>query len=233
MRPDERSSPPSLAHLAGTDSMGRDVFSRLMVGARFTLAVALVTVACSSAVGVALGMASGFAGGSADEALMRLMDALNSFPGMLVALVVVCALDFTKYAIAVALCVMFIPSYARIARMETIRIKDSPFVKNARAFGASNFRLLYSRIFPNVFPMLLPSIVVGFSNAILAESGMSYLGLGIQPPAPSWGRMLSESQNVIFSSPWCALSAGLSIVCAVSGFNCLGEGLRKKYARHL
>ncbi len=226
-----RSQPPSLAHLAGTDMLGRDIFSRLMVGARFTLFVAASTVAVSTVTGSVLGLAAGYIGGIVDETLMRMIDALTSFPGILIALVIVTVMDYGQYTIILALCIMFVPSYARIVRMGTMQYKESEFIQNYRVYGASHLRLLLVHIYPNIMPVLLPSIIIGFSNAILAESSMSYLGLGIQPPAPSWGWMLNEAQGVIFKSPWYALSAGLMIVLTIVGFNCLGEGLRKRFGR--
>ncbi|HBG66078.1 MAG TPA: peptide ABC transporter permease [Treponema sp.] len=229
----ERSQPPSWAHPAGTDNMGRDILSRLMVGSRFTLLVALGTVIGSTLAGSVLGMVSGYIGGWTDEVIMRLIDAVNSFPGLLIALVIVTVLDYGKYTIIPALCIMFIPSYTRIVRMGVMQCKEAEFVKNYRVFGASDVRLLTVHIFPNIMPQLFSSIIIGLSNAILAESSMSYLGLGIQPPAPSWGWMLNEAQGTIFKSPWYAVSSGIMIVITIVGFNCIGEGLRKKYARSL
>jgi len=223
----ERDLPPSLKHLAGTDRFGRDIFSRLMVGSRFTLLTALVTVATSSFLGTLLGLFSGYIGGLLDEAIMRLVDAVTSFPGILTALIIVTVLDYGKYTIILALCIMFIPSFTRIARMGVLQYKESEFVHYYRTFGASHIRILFVHILPNLRPMLLSSIIIGLSNAILAESSMSYLGLGIQPPAPSWGWMLGEAQNTIFRSPWYAVSVGFIIVITIAGFNFAGEGLRK------
>ncbi|MBQ3801480.1 MAG: ABC transporter permease [Treponema sp.] len=222
-----RSCPPSLAHLAGTDSLGRDIFSRLMTGARFTILVAVSTVALSSLAGSILGLTSGYFGGVADEIIMRVVDALTSFPGILIALVVVTVLDWGKLTIIVALVIMFTPSFTRIVRVGTLKYRETDFVQRCRVYGCSVPRILFLHVYPNVFPLLFPSIIVGLSNAILAESSMSYLGLGIQPPTPSWGWMLSEAQNLVFKSPWYAASTGAVIVLAVVGFNCLGEGLRK------
>lgn len=221
--------PPSLLHPFGTDSMGRDVFSRAITGARFTLFVAAATVGCTTVIASILGLAAGYLGGAVDEIIMRLVDALSSFPGILTALIIVTVMESGKYTIILALTIMFIPSFTRIVRTGTLQYKDADFVRSNRVFGDSGLRLLLVHIFPNTFPLLLSSIVVGFSNAILAESSMSYLGLGIQPPAPSWGRMLYEAQSTIFTAPWCALAPGLMIVVTIIGFNCLGEGIRKRY----
>ncbi len=222
-----RNCPPSPSHIAGTDNLGRDIFSRLMTGGRFTILVALSTVALSSLAGSILGMISGYFGGVLDEIIMRAVDALTSFPGILIALVVVTVLDWGKFTIILALVIMFTPSFTRIVRVGTLKYREAEFIQNCRVFGCSLPRILLMHIYPNVFPLLFPSIIVGLSNAILAESSMSYLGLGIQPPTPSWGWMLSEAQNMVFKSPWYAASTGSLIVLAVVGFNCLGEGLRR------
>jgi peptide/nickel transport system permease protein len=228
MDPGHRFALPGWPHLLGTDNFGRDILSRLMVGARFSLLVSLSTVTLGTVFGVLLGMPAAYFGGAVDELVMRLIDALTSFPGILLALVVVTVLPSGRYAIVVALGVLFVPSFTRIARSGTLQFKDSEFAVSARAFGASGFRVMFVHILPNIYPQLLSAIVVGLSNAILAESGMSYLGLGIQPPAPSWGRMLAEAQAFLFNSPWGAIAPGLAIMLAVLGFNRLGEGLRKE-----
>ena len=224
-----RMAAPSLVHLFGTDNFGRDIFSRVMAGSRFTLLVAVATVLSSAFFGTVLGMISGYIGGFIDELIMRVIDAVNSYPGIMVALIIVTVLPYGNFTIVVALCIMFIPSFTRIVRTGVLQYKNADFVKNNRVFGVSDFRLLTVHILPNVFPLLLSSIVVGLSNAILAESGMSYLGLGIQPPTPSWGRMLFEAQSIIFKAPWYAIAPGLMIVVTIVGFHCIGEGLRKRY----
>ena len=224
-----RFAPPSLQHLFGTDNMGRDVFSRAVTGARFTLLVAVSTVAGCTAVSCVLGLASGYIGGFVDELIMRLVDAISSFPGILIALIIVTVLEHNNYTIIIALCIMFVPSFTRLIRTGTLQYKNMDFVKCNRIYGDSDLRLLLVHIFPNILPLLLSSIVVGLSNAILAEAGMSYLGLGIQPPAPSWGRMLYEAQSILFTAPWCALAPGVMIVVTIAGFNFLGEGIRRKY----
>ena len=224
-----RLAPPSAAHLFGTDNLGRDIFSRAMTGTRFTLLVAMATVLSSAFIGTVLGLASGYIGGWPDEVMMRLIDAVSSYPGILIALIIVTVLPTGKYTIVVALCIMFVPSFTRIVRTGTLQYKNAEFVKNNKVFGVSDLRLLTVHILPNLFPLLLSSVVVGLSNAILAESSMSYLGLGIQPPAPSWGRMLYEAQSTIFKAPWYAIAPGLMIIVSIVGFNCLGEGIRKRY----
>lgn len=224
-----RFSPPGVGHLLGTDNFGRDVFSRIMCGAKFTLFVATSTVCIGTLIGVILGLCAGYFGGAADESIMRLIDALNSFPGILLALVMVTVFGQGKYTIIPALGILFIPSFTRIVRSGTLQFKNSDFIESAETFGASHIRIMFIHILPNLYPSLLTAIVVGLSNATLAESSMSYLGLGIQPPTPSLGRMLFEAQPYLFNAPWIALAPGILIMIIVLGFNYLGEGLRKKY----
>jgi peptide/nickel transport system permease protein len=230
MEAGRRFLPPNGNHILGTDNFGRDVFSRIMEGGRYSLLAALLTVAGSAALGSVLGLGSGYAGGPADEVLMRLMDALSSFPGILLALVMVSLLGNGEGTLVIALLVLFIPSFTRIMRSGMLQFKDRDFVKAARLWGASPGRLIFVHILPNVLPSLLSASVLGLSNAILAEATMSYLGLGIQPPLPSWGRMLSESQNYLFNAPWCALAPGLMIVLTVMAFHFLGEGIRRRFS---
>ena len=224
-----RSQAPSLTHFFGTDNFGRDVFSRAMVGARFTLLVSVSTVLLAAVISIILGLVCGYAGGMLDEIVMRVIDAINSFPSILIALVMVSILNYGKLTIIPALVIMFIPSFTRIVRTGTLQYKNADFVLSNKVFGDSDVRILFVHILPNIYPLLLSSVVIGLSNAILAESSMSYLGLGIQPPIPSWGRMLKEAQDIIFSTPWAALAPGLMIVVTIVGLNCIGEGIRKKY----
>jgi peptide/nickel transport system permease protein len=224
-----RSQAPSLTHFFGTDNFGRDVFSRAMVGARFTLLVSVSTVLLAAVISIVLGLVCGYAGGMLDEIVMRVIDAVNSFPSILIALVMVSILNYGKLMIIPALVIMFIPSFTRIVRTGTLQYKNAEFVMSNKVFGDSDFRILFVHILPNIYPLLLSSVVIGLSNAILAESSMSYLGLGIQPPIPSWGRMLKEAQDIIFSTPWAAIAPGMMIVFTIVGLNCIGEGIRKKY----
>jgi peptide/nickel transport system permease protein len=229
MESGRRFLPPQGRHLLGTDNFGRDVFSRIITGGRYTLLVALLTVAGSALAGSVLGLVSGYSGGPWDELVMRLMDALSSFPGLLLALVMVALMGNGQFTLLIALLVLFVPSFTRIARSGTLQYKHRDFVRAAEIMGASPFRILFRHILPNLAPSLLSAAVLGLSNAILAEAAMSYLGLGIQPPLPSWGRMLSESQNFLFNAPWCALAPGMMIMLTVLAFHTLGEGIRRRY----
>jgi peptide/nickel transport system permease protein len=229
MNTSERFLPPALNHLFGTDNFGRDNFSRIMVGTQFTLLVSLSTVSIGVAFGIILGLTAGYVGGYGDEIIMRFIDAMTSFPGILLALVMVTVLDEGDYRIVVALGILFIPSYTRIVRSGALQYKNSDFVLSARVLGASPLRIMFVHLLPNIYPQLLSAIIIGLSNAILAESSLSYLGLGIAPPKPSWGRMLSEAQSYLFNAPWYALTPGIMIIITVLGFNFIGEGIRKKY----
>ncbi len=225
----ERFQAPGFLHLCGTDNFGRDIFSRIMDGVKTTFLVALFTVGFGAAFGVVLGAFAGYHGGWIDEVIMRLSDALTAFPGVLLALVFVTVLGQGKYPMVLALGLIFIPSFARITRSGFLQIKEEEFVKSARVFGAGSLRIMFVHILPNIYPSLLSAVTIGFSNAILAEAVMSFLGFGIQPPDPSWGRMLSEAQAYLFNAPWYALAPGLMIVITVLGLNFIGEGLRKTY----
>jgi peptide/nickel transport system permease protein len=217
--------PPSPQHWFGTDNFGRDNFSRAATGARYSLLVAGSTVGISSFVGVSIGLFSGYVGGILDEIILRLTDALSAFPAVLAALVTVTLFGGNKFAIIPALAIAFLPSFIRLARSGAMRLKNQDFILAAYALGASKVCVMFRHLLPNLLPTLIPAIVIGLSNAILAESGMSYLGLGIQPPTPSWGRMLFEGQSYLFRAPWETLSAGLMMILSVLGFHALGEGL--------
>ena len=222
-----RFAAPGFRHIMGTDNFGRDVFSRVMAGAKFTLLTAIFTVAGSAAAGTFLGMLAGFSGGIWDEITMRIMDTLSSFPGILLALVMVALMDNTPFTLVLALLILFTPGFTRIMRNGILRFKNREFVLSARIAGIPYPRIIFAHILPNILPQLLSSSVIGLSNAILAESTMSYLGLGIQPPVPSWGRMLAESQSFLFNAPWCSLAPGIMIMLTVLAFHYLGEGSRK------
>jgi peptide/nickel transport system permease protein len=156
------------------------------------------------------------------------MDALSSFPGILLALVMVALMDNGQFTLFTALFVLFIPSYTRVMRSGALQYRHTDFILAERLLGAGHFRIIFIHILPNLAPSLLSAAALGLSNAILAEAAMSYLGLGIQPPVPSWGRMLSESQNFLFNAPWCALAPGVFIMLTVIAFHYLGEGIRRQ-----
>ena len=205
-----RNQAPSLMHIMGTDNFGRDVFSRVMNGCGTTFFVALSTVVIGCFFGVIIGALTGFYGGLLDEIVMRINDVLLSFPSVLLVLIFISFIGTGKYKIIVALGVMFIPSFARIVRSEVIRYKSQEFVRSAQVMGAGSLRIIFVHILPNTVVSMLTAAAIGFNNAVLAEASMSYLGLGVQPPDPSLGRMLSEAQAYIFTAPWYAIWPGVS-----------------------
>lgn len=214
---------PSFPHLLGTDNFGRDILSRVMEGGKITFLVALSTVVIGAGVGTLVGAITGYYGGILDEILMRINDAVASFPSILLALVLVSIVSTGKYNLIIALGIVFIPSFARIVRSEFISLKEMDFVKNARLMGAGNLRIMFVHILPNAKGILKTAITIGFNNAVLAEASMSYLGLGVQPPESSLGRMLSEAQPYLFTAPWYALAPGFMIAFTVLGFSLLTD----------
>ncbi|MDO4292897.1 MAG: ABC transporter permease [Eubacteriales bacterium] len=216
----------SLSHLMGCDNFGRDIFSRVLKGGGTTLLVALGTVGIGAACGVVLGAFTGYFGGVLDELLMRANDVLFAFPSILLALVFVTLIGSGTWNVIIALGIAFIPSFARIVRGEFIRCKNMDYVKSARLAGVGHLRIMFVHILPNTLPVLLSAILIGFNNAVLAEAGMSYLGIGVQPPQASLGRMLSEAQTYLFSAPGFALFPGIFLILLVLGFSLLGEGVK-------
>lgn len=218
---------PSLKHLFGTDNFGRDIFSRVMEGVGTTVVISVLVVLASSMVGIIVGALTGYFGGIIDEIIMRITDAVNGFPSILLALVVISILGTGVDKLILALSIVFCPSFIRIVRSEFIKYRDADFVVRARLMGVKNGRILFVHILPNIFSTFLVSIMIGFNNAILAESGMSFLGIGVQPPEASLGKMLSDAQGYLTSAPWYALAPGLAIVWIVLGFSLLSEGIRR------
>lgn len=228
MNASEKFMAPSPSHIMGTDNFGRDIFSRVLKGISMTGLVAVSTVAIGGGIGTVIGAVTGYYGGIVDEVIMRINDALNGFPSILLALVIVSIAGPGKYNVIMALGILFIPSFARIVRSEYISLKERDFVKSARLMGAGNMRIIFRHIFPNVLPTLFVTITIGFNNAVLAEAGLSYLGIGIQPPDASLGSMLSDAQSFLFTAPWYAVMPGVTIVLFVLGFSLLAEGIREK-----
>jgi len=222
-----KSMPPSLLHWFGTDYFGRDVFSRVMEGARMTFLVGAASIAIGAGIGIFVGALTGYFGGPLDELLMRVNDGLASFPSVLLALVLVSVFGSGKYMIIVALGIVFIPSFARVARSEFIAQKERDYVKNAKLMGAGPLRIMFVHILPNTRGILLSAVTIGFNNAVLAEAGLSYLGIGTQPTDVSLGRMLADAQGYLMKAPWFALAPGLTIVLTVLGFSLISESLGK------
>ncbi|MNU47961.1 Glutathione transport system permease protein GsiD [compost metagenome] len=222
----DRLKAPGSAHLLGTDNFGRDILSRVMEGARTAFAVGLVAVSIGVLGGFIIGSLAGYVGRWVDEVLMRAVDALMAFPGILLALILVAIYKPSLFQTMIAIGVLSIPSFARIIRSGFLQFKEAEFVKAAKGLGASHTRLIVTHIVPNILSSIIVAASLSFSTAILIEAALSYLGLGVQPPDPSWGRMLNESQSYISKAPWYTLAPGIFITLTVLGFNLLGDGIR-------
>lgn len=217
---------PSLTHLLGTDQFGRDMVSMLMVGARTSIAVALVAVGIGILVGVPLGLLAAARGGWLDETLMRANDLVFAFPALLSAVMITAILGPGAINAILAIGIFNIPVFARVARGGALSLKSREFVLAARVSGKGEVRIIAEHVLPNIANLLIVQGTIQFSLGILAEAGLSYVGLGAQPPLASWGRMLNEAQTMMALAPSLALYPGLAIVVTVLGLNLLGDGLR-------
>jgi peptide/nickel transport system permease protein len=222
----ENLSPPSLAHPFGQDRLGRDILSRIVYGSRVSLVVGVSTVAVSLTLGTALGLFSGLAGGWIDEIVMRTIDVLLAFPGILLAVAISAVLGPSLANVVVALSVMGWTAYARLARAETLSLRERTHVESAIALGAAPPRVVLRHILPLLVGPLTVQATFGFAGAIVAEASLSFLGLGTQPPVPSWGAMLNEGRSFLLVAPHVALFPGLAVFATVLGINFLGDGLR-------
>lgn len=219
---------PCLRHIMGTDNFGRDIFSRVIEGAGTTLFIAFLTVAIGALAGIIIGSLTGYFGGWLDDVLMRINDAVTSFPSILLALVIISILGPGKLNVILALGLLFIPSFSRVVRSEYVRCKNMDYVANAKLMGAGDFRIMYVHILPNIKTVLFSTIAIGFNNAVLAEASMTYLSVGVQPPDASLGRMLFESQSYLFTAPWYTICTGIAIILLILGFALLGEGISER-----
>ncbi len=226
MNPLDRFQPPSSSHWFGTDNYGRDVFVRAMSGFPPTMFVALGTVLIGCGGGMLLGAVAGYYGGTTDYWVSRFNDAMLAIPTILMGMLFVTAFGGGIWQITVALGVMFIPSFARVVRSGFQQYRQRDFIRRVKLAGGTDLRIMGVHILPLLRPHILSASAVGFANAILAESGLSYLGIGIPLNQPSWGRMLYDAQGYLFNAPWCAIFAGLLIVLTVLGAFFVGNGLK-------
>lgn len=217
---------PTLQHPLGTDQYGRDTLSRVMVGAVNSIIVGLVTVAIGLSIGVMSGLASAYYGKLVDESIMRFSDFLFGFPAVLTAILITSILGPSIVNAMLAIGIFYIPVFARLTRAVAMTIWEREFIAAARASGVSEWAITRRHVLPNILSPLLIQGTIQFAVAILAEAGLSYLGMGTQPPHASWGRMLNEAQTFMSMNPWMAIFPGLAIAWAVLGFNLLGDGLR-------
>lgn len=219
----QKNQAPSFSHLFGTDPFGRDIFSRVLEGASTSFFIAICVVLIGAFLGSFLGAITAYYGGILDAIIMRITDILAAFPSVLLAICFVAVIGPGTYNLILALGIVFIPSFARMVRSEILVQKELDYVKNAKLMNASDVRILVLHIIPNIRPVLVTSLFVGFQNAVLSEAGMSYLGLGVTQPDPSLGRMLSEAQGYLWNAPWYALAPGLTILALTLGLGLISR----------
>ena len=221
-----RLSPPTLDHFLGTDQLGRDLFYRVMLGARTSISIAVSAVLLSLVIGLPMGLISGFFRGTVDNILMRLVDTLLSFPALLLALTISAVLGPNLKNTILAIGIAFTPYLARLIRGEALRVSQMPYVEAAKAAGANNLRIIVGHILPNITPVIIVQFTISLAFAILAEAGLSFLGLGTQPPEASWGLMIQASRDYLDRAPWTALVPGIAVALTVLGLNMFGDVLR-------
>lgn len=227
----QRNLPPSREHLFGTDDMGRDILARTLYGGRISLSVGLVSVGISLSIGVVLGAIAGFSGGVVDTVIMRIADVFYSFPFMILAITISSIFGPSIYNTMMILGILSWPSSARLLRAEFLKLKNTDFALAAGAVGASSVRIMFRHILPNAISPLLVSATLGVASAILSEAGLSFLGLGVPPPAPSWGNMLNRARplHILATMPWMWLPPGIAIFVIVLSINFVGDGLRDAF----
>jgi ABC-type dipeptide/oligopeptide/nickel transport system permease subunit len=220
-------SAPNATYLLGTDNVGRDILSRIIFGSRSSLFVGVLSMTISAVVGVTLGLVAGYYGGIVDAVITRTMDGLLSFPALVLAIFMVSILGPALINAIIAISIVFIPSFVRITRINTLSLSKQDFVVSAHMLGATNRQIIMRHILPNVLSPILVQITLGMSRAILTEASLSFLGLGVQRPTPSWGNMIADGRQFIVQAPWMITFPGLAIFLTVLSFNFLGDGLRE------
>ncbi|WP_336802122.1 ABC transporter permease [Kaistia sp. MMO-174] len=224
---------PSVAHWLGTDELGRDVLSRAIYAARVSMQVALLAVSVGLVGGTLIGMTAAYFGGLVEQVLMRAMDLLFSFPAILLAVVLMASLGTSVLNAMIAIGIVFIPGFSRLARASTQAVLRQQYIEAARSIGMSDARIIFREILPNILAPLMVEAAVAFAYAVLLESALSFLGLGAQPPDPSWGNMLSTGRGFMAQAPWLSIVPGMAMFICVLGFNLLGDGLRDVTDPHM
>jgi peptide/nickel transport system permease protein len=219
---------PSVGHPLGLDELGRDILSRVLLGARISLLVGLIVVGVSTAVGALFGSVAGYYGGRVDQVISRLMDILLAFPGLLLAIALVAVLGPSLTNVVLALTVIGWVGYARLVRGQVLRAREFEYVVAARALGAGTWRILARHVLPSTLPAVTVQSTLGMATAILSEAALSFLGLGVQPPTPSWGTMINGGRAHLLDAPHLTIFPGLCLAIVVLGFNFLGDGLRDR-----
>ncbi|MEQ8445527.1 MAG: ABC transporter permease [Pelagibacterium sp.] len=217
---------PTPGHILGTDNFGRDLWSRLVYGARVSLSIALISVACAAVVGTVVGLVSGYFGGWVDQLLMRITDIFLGFPPLVLALAIVAVMGPGIANISFAIIIVTWTEYARVVRATTLVLREQNYVQAARALGASPARILFREVLPNAFGPIIVLASLGLGTAIISESALSFLGFGLPPPTPTWGWTLAYGTRFIRDEPWLSIISGATIMITVLGFNLLGDGLR-------
>ncbi|MBI4640356.1 MAG: ABC transporter permease [Candidatus Tectomicrobia bacterium] len=226
MNPAEAMMPPNLNHWFGTDNFGRDILSRVIHGARISLWVGVISVAIGAFFGVVLGLISGYYGRWIDATIMRVTDGMLAFPGLLLALVIVAVLGPSLFNLMIAVGISSIPRYTRLVRGSVISAKANLYIEAAHTVGCQNFRIMFVHLLPNVFAPVIVVSTLGVAGAILIAAGLSFLGIGVRPPTPEWGAMLSGGRDYLRIAWWITVFPGLAITVTVLGINMLGDGLR-------
>ncbi|MFP4647490.1 MAG: ABC transporter permease [Candidatus Acetothermia bacterium] len=221
-----RLNPPSLKHPLGTDGHGRDILSRVIFGSRISLLIGLISIGIGLGIGVPMGLTAGFLGGAYEEFIMRTIDIMMSFPGILLALVVVAILGPGLFNVMIAIGIWSIPIFTRIVRGSTLSLREEQFIEAARALGVGDFKIMVKHVLPNCLAPILVLSSLRLATAILSAAALSFLGLGAQPPTPDWGAMLSAGRDFLREAWWFSTFPGLAIMFVVLGFNLLGDGLR-------
>jgi peptide/nickel transport system permease protein len=225
---------PSLQHWLGTDNFGRDLWSRLVFGARISLGIALLSVSAAAAIGATVGLLTGYFGGWTDHILMRVTDIFLGFPAIVLSLAIVAVLGPGVVNVAIAIIVVTWTDYARVVRASTLVLREQNYVMAAKAFGASHARILLREILPNALGPIIVLASLGLGTAVIAESALSFLGFGLPPPTPTWGWTLAYGTRFMRDAPWLSIVSGATIMITVLGFNLLGDGLRDALdPRHL
>ena len=222
----QRLQAPSAAHWLGTDEFGRDIFARLVHGTRVSLQVGIIAVGIAIVIGGILGAIAGYYGGKLDNIIMRIMDIFLAVPSILLAIAIVSALGPSILNLMLAISISSVPSYARIVRASVLSIRDQEFIEAAKAIGASNTRIIFRHIIPNSLAPVIVQATLGVASAILSTAGLSFIGLGIQPPAPEWGSMLSGGRQYLRYAWWVTTFPGVAIMITILSLNLLGDGLR-------
>ena len=221
-----RLKPPERSHLLGTDEYGRDVLSRVIWGTRISLTVGFFSVLLGMIMGTAMGAVAGYTGGKTDVIIMRMVDVLMSFPTLITGILVAAILGSGLVKLIITIGIIFAPRFARMAYGPTLAVKEMEYISSARVIGAGNFRIITHYILPNIFSEILVAGTLWMGTAIMIEASLSFLGLGVSPPTPTWGNMIKSGIDNLSNAPWLSLSAGLAILITVLSFNLIGDGLR-------